>query len=90
MSTTFSRRAALGIDGSYMRGMAAAGYGALSIDDLSSSEGRRSDIRTRSQRYRRANRGLPSVETLVGAKASGLSPEDLDPRRSGMSPRCLS
>jgi hypothetical protein len=30
-------------------------------------------------RYRRANRGLPSVETLVGAKASGLSPEDLDP-----------
>ena len=33
-------------------------------------------------RYRRSNRGLPSVDTLVGAKAAGLDPGGHRPRRS--------
>ena len=69
---------ALGIDGAYIRGMADAGYRHLSIDDL--QELKAVGITPRDvARYRRANRGLPSVDSLVGAKAAGLEPGDIDP-----------
>ena len=69
---------ALGITGAYVRGMAVAGYRGLSLDDL--GELKAVGITpSEASRYRRANRGLPSVDALVTAKTSGLAPEDIDP-----------
>jgi hypothetical protein len=58
--------------------MANAGYRHLSIDDLQELKAvgvTPGDV----ARYRRANRGLPSVDSIVSAKAAGLQPEDIDP-----------
>lgn len=72
---------ALGIDGAYARGMIAAGYRNLTIDDL--SELKAVGITpNEAARYRKTSRGLPSVDAMVSAKASGLQPEDIDPDNS--------